>query len=173
MRWPHDSPEPSARRRRRSSRRHALVRVRNGVGSTARDEREERTMGSMLRDTSLRLALAAVTAISLSAFAETGMGTWKLNPEKSTFSPGPAPQGLVTYFEPAGNGVKWRSDRVGPAGKMMTSAYTANFDGKDYPLTGSSTTDAVVLERIAEHTTVRVNKKDGKILTTERRVIAP
>jgi hypothetical protein len=130
-------------------------------------------MGSMLRDTSVRLAVAAVTAISLSALAQTGMGTWKLNPEKSTFSPGPAPQGLVTYFEPAANGVKWRSERIGPDGKMMTSAYTANFDGKDYPITGSSTTDAVALERIDEHTTVRLNKKDGKVVTTERRVIAP
>ena len=30
------------------------------------------------------------------------MGSWKLNVEKSKFSPGPAPKGITTKFEPAG-----------------------------------------------------------------------
>jgi hypothetical protein len=36
---------------------------------------------------------------------------------------------------------------------------------------GSPTADAVVLRRIDARTTERVNKKDGKVASTERRVI--
>src|SRR4051794_32489650 len=102
-------------------------------------------MHSTLRNASIRLAMAAATLVSMSAFAQLGMGAWKLNSEKSTFSPGPAMQGLVTYFQPAGDGVNWRSERTGADGNKVSAAYTANFDGTEYPLVGSPAVDAVVL----------------------------
>jgi len=52
------------------------------------------------------------------------------------------------------------------------SEYTASYDGKDYPLKGSSIYDAVALRRIDAHTTERLNKKDGKVVNTERREVA-
>jgi len=37
---------------------------------------------------------------------------------------------------------------VAPDGTSTTTVYTANFDGKDYPLTGSPIADMVSLKRI-------------------------
>lgn len=100
------------------------------------------------------------------------MGSWKLNVEKSKFSPGPAPKGITTKFEPAGKGVKWTSERMGADGKVIASEFTGEYDGKEYPMKGSPTADAVVLRRINATTTERINKKDGKVVSTETREIA-
>jgi len=65
------------------------------------------------------------------------MGTWKLNVAKSKYSPGPAPQALTVKVEPSGQGEKVTAEFVNADGTRTTTQYTANFDGKDNPLTGS------------------------------------
>jgi hypothetical protein len=50
--------------------------------------------------------------------------------------------------------------------------YTANYDGKDYPITGSLTADTVSLKRNDRHTTVRTDKKGGKVVQTFKRVVS-
>ena len=131
---------------------------------------------SGMRNTTAGLLIVAGFLVSTAAPAEStdaiGMGTWTLNPAQSSFKPGPAPQGLTTSFEAVGTGVKWTSQRQGPDGKPMTTSYTGSYDGKEYPVTGSSTTDMVVLRRIDAHTTERINKKDGKVVSTELRTVA-
>ena len=121
-------------------------------------------------------ALAAAFVIGMGnqaqAAAGPGDGTWKLDTQKSSFSPGPAPQALTTTFESNGDSVKWKSERTGADGKKAVSTYEAKFDGKDYPIVGSPTADTVTLRRIDARTTERVNKKDGKVVTTERREVA-
>src|SRR5258706_8387395 len=108
------------------------------------------SMRSTLRHAILGLAFAAFAtcAGSVSAQDTSGMGTWKLNAEKSKFNPGPGPSNLTTRFEPSGNGVKWSSERIGADGKPVVSEYTANYDGKDFPLKGNPGIDAVALRRI-------------------------
>ena len=101
-----------------------------------------------------------------------GDGTWKLNAQKSSFSPGPAPQSLATTFATSGDTVKWKSERTLADGKSQVATYEAKYDGKDYPLTGSPAADTVTLRRIDARTTERVNKKGGKVVTTERREVA-
>ena len=100
------------------------------------------------------------------------MGTWKLDVAKSKFSPGPAPQGLTLKVEPSGQGEKATSEFVNADGTRTTTQYTANFDGKDYPLTGSQTADTVSLKRIDARTTDRTDKKGGKVAQTLRRVVS-
>jgi hypothetical protein len=139
---------------------------------------DKQTGGSMkasLRHAILGLFLAAFAAAATNIAAQTtdpGMGTWKLNAEKSKFSPGPAPKSIVTRFEPSGKSVKWTAERVAADGKSTKSEFLGNYDGKEYAVKGSPTADAVVLRRIDAMTTERVNKKDGKVVSTERRVIA-
>src|SRR5436309_14518849 len=100
------------------------------------------------------------------------MGTWKLNVAKSKFSPGPAPQGLTLNVELSGQGEKVTAEFVNADGTRTTSQYTAKFDGKDYPLTGSQVADTVSLKRIDARTTDRTDKKGGKVAQTLRRVVA-
>jgi hypothetical protein len=112
------------------------------------------------------------TGLGVQAADSPEMGTWKLNEAKSTFSPGPAPKDLVTTFSQSGTGVKWKSERAGPDGKKAVATYDAKYDGKEYAIVGSPTADKVVLRRIDARTTERVNMKDGKVTTTERREVA-
>ena len=120
------------------------------------------------------LALAAACAASLSAQAGSviGLGTWKLDVAKSTYSPGPPPRSQTVTYEAAGEGVKVTIELIDANGNKNRQGYTANYDGKDVPLTGSATVDTVSLKRINAHTTERTDKKDGKVVATITRVIA-
>lgn len=100
------------------------------------------------------------------------MGTWNLNVAKSKFSPGPAYKSLTITFEPAGNGVKLTTSGVNADGSTSATEYTANYDGKDYPLKGSPMADTVSLKRINATTMMRTDKKDGKVMATLRSVMA-
>jgi hypothetical protein len=100
------------------------------------------------------------------------LGTWKLNVAKSKFSPGPAPKSLTVKFEKAGQGVKLTTEGVGADGKPSATSYTANYDGKDYPLTGSPIADTVALRKVDANTVERTDKKAGKVVQTLTRVIA-
>jgi len=99
-------------------------------------------------------------------------GTWKLNVAKSKFSPGPAPKSLTVKWEPAGKGVKLNSEGIAADGKPMSGGYTANYDGKDYPLVGSPAADTVSLRRVDANTVERTDKKAGKAVQVLTRVMA-
>jgi hypothetical protein len=122
------------------------------------------------------LALGAVLGAdiaNLSAQAsDPRIGTWKLNVAKSKYSPGPAPQSLTVNVEPSGQGEKVTTEFVNADGTRTTTEYTAKFDGKDYPLTGSQIADTVSLKRSNARTTVRTDKKGGTVAQTLRRVVS-
>ena len=125
---------------------------------------------------SIPVLLAGILALTMSVSAQapkTLLGTWKLNVAKSKYDPGPAPQSQTLTVEAAGKGEKITSEVLGADGKKSTTTYTANFDGKDYPLTGSLLgADKVSLKRIDARTTERADKKDGKVIQTIKRVVS-
>jgi hypothetical protein len=100
------------------------------------------------------------------------IGTWKMNASKSKFNPGPPPQSLTVIVESAAKGEKVTADIGNADGTRTTTVYTANFDGKNYPLTGSPTADTVSLKRVDSRTTERTDKKGDKVITTLRRVVS-
>jgi len=99
-------------------------------------------------------------------------GTWKLNVAQSQYSPGPAPQSLTVIVEPSSQGEKVTAAFVNADGTRTTNQYTATFDGKDYPLTGSQIADTVSLKRIDARTTERTDKKGGMVAQTLGRVVS-
>jgi len=101
------------------------------------------------------------------------IGTWKLDAAKSKYSPGPAPQSLMVKVEAAGQGEKTTTDFVNTDGTRVTTQYTAKFDGKDSPLTGSQFgADMVSLKRIDARTTGRTDKKGDKVVQVLTRVVS-
>ena len=104
--------------------------------------------------------------------ADPRIGAWKLNVAKSKYRPGPAPQSQTLKIEPAGKGEKVTSEIVGADGKTVTAVYTANYDGKDYPITGNPNSDTVALKRIDKRTTERTDKKGGKVALVLKRVVS-
>jgi hypothetical protein len=127
------------------------------------------TLGTVL---ALGIVLGVQT-VNLSAQAsDPRIGTWKLNSAKSKFNPGPPPQSLTVIVEPSGKGEKVTAEIGNADGTRTTTVYTANFDGKNYPLTGSPAADTVSLKRIDSYTTERTDKKGDKVITTLRRVVS-
>lgn len=115
---------------------------------------------------------AAAIGVSAQSNNQAGMGTWKLNLAKSKYSPGPAPKSLTAKFEPAGKGVKATTEGIGADGKPTSTEYTTNYDGKDVPLTGSPVANMTSVRRVDANTTVRTDKKDGKVVQTLTRTVA-
>jgi histidinol dehydrogenase len=104
--------------------------------------------------------------------ADPRVGTWQLNVAKSKYDPGPAPKSQTLKIEAAGKGEKVTSETVTADGTKATTSYTADFDGKPHPITGSPSADSVTLKRIDAHTTERVDTKAGKTVTTYHRVVS-
>jgi hypothetical protein len=93
--------------------------------------------------------------------------------EKSKYSPGPAPQSVMVKVESAGQGEKTTTDFVNADGTRTSTEYTANFDGKNSPLTGSQFgADMVSLKRIDARTTERTDKKGDKVVQVLTRVVS-
>ena len=119
--------------------------------------------------------LLVVFVISVSAQApnDPRIGTWKINFEKSRFNPGPPPRSMTVRFEPFGtNGLRVTIDTVEANGEVRKHTYVANYDGKDYAVSGDPGRDTVALQRIDLFTLEYTNKKAGKVINTYREVIA-
>jgi hypothetical protein len=131
----------------------------------------------MPRHAAFRLLLVilgvAVWVSSSQAQAENSVvGTWTLNVAKSTYSPGPPPQNLTVKFEAAGDGIKSTADSVAADGTSTHTEYTASYDGTDYPLKGVKDADTVSLKQVDASTTVRTDKKAGKVVRTYTRKLS-
>jgi hypothetical protein len=114
---------------------------------------------------------AGIVRVSAQA-SDARIGTWKLNVAKSKYSPGPAPQSGTLKIEAAGQGEKVTTEGVNAAGTATGIQYTANYDGKDHPLTGSQNADTVSLKRIDARTIERTDKKGDKVVLTLTQVVS-
>jgi hypothetical protein len=104
--------------------------------------------------------------------ADPAIGTWKLNVAKSKYMPGPTPKSATLTYEETADGIKRTGESVDADGKTTSFEYTAKFDGKDYPVTGSDLYDAISLKRINEQTAEGTLKKSGKVVSDARRVVS-
>jgi hypothetical protein len=101
------------------------------------------------------------------------VGTWKLNVAKSTFAPGTAPKSSTFTIEEAGPGIKATVDSAAADGTVAHWGFTANFDGKDNPITGNSPYgDSVASTRIDANTTQNIYKKGGTVTVTQKHVVS-
>ena len=121
------------------------------------------------------VVMTMVVAIgSQSGFAQADpfIGTWVLNVAKSKFQPGPAPKDQTSIYEASGQGVKVTTTASTAAGKPTTTAFTASYGGKDYPVTGSPDYDTVSLKRVNPNTVELTRKKAGKVVQTGTNVVS-
>ena len=120
----------------------------------------------------LAVCLFVMSPLSNFAQADPIIGTWKLNLAKSKYSPGPPPKSQTVTYEAVGQGVKSTSKGTNAEGNPIDSQYTANYDGKDYPVTGSPNWDAISLKRINANKVEFTLKKAGKVVSTGATVIS-
>jgi len=109
----------------------------------------------------------------LAQAADPQVGNWKLNVEKSTYSPGPALKSGTTKIEGAGLGTKVVVDQVMGDGAVRHWEYTSNYDGKDSAVTGNNPdSDMVARTRINATTVQTIAKKAGKVTTTQTSAVS-
>jgi hypothetical protein len=133
----------------------------------------------MMQSRMRQMALFAAVAVGLvvvfagTAFAQTNIGTWKLNIAKSKYNAGTAPKSVTVTIAAAGAGMKGTMDAVGADGTVSHSTATANYDGKDNPITGNNpNADTLAFTRVDANTTRTVYKKGGKVTTTATGVVS-
>ena len=113
-----------------------------------------------------------VTSIGLWA-ADRHAGTWKLNLEKSKYTADhPAPKRLTVNIQEQEGGLKFNVDGEDAQGNPVHIEFSAKYDGKDYPITGSPTADTIAMKRINASTIEITNKKNSEVVTTVRGVVS-
>src|ERR1700694_3402922 len=110
--------------------------------------------------------------VSAPAFAQSNpvVGTWKLNVVRSKYTSGSAPQNLTRTVEAQGDAVKYSYEGTAADGSPIAYGFTVNYDGKDYPVTGSMPggPDMIAIKRINPHTFEATQKKEGKVVGTAK-----
>ena len=104
--------------------------------------------------------------------ADPVLGTWELNLSKSKYNPGPAPQSQTRIYEALATGMKVTIKTVDAAGKSSVVEHPANYDGKDYPITGSTQADVISLKQIDAYTSEAILKHADRVLATSRRAVS-
>jgi hypothetical protein len=116
------------------------------------------------------IALAAVATGTAMAQSNPLVGTWKLNVEKSKYSPGPAPKSLTRTVVANGDGVKYTFEGTAADGTALAYSFSVNFDGKDNPVTGAMPggVDSISAKRINATTYEATTKKGGKVIGSSK-----
>ena len=108
-----------------------------------------------------------VVATTMAAFAaDNSLGTWKLNMEKSKFSPSTPVKSLSTTRETSDGGIKVTTTGEQAGGAAITSSYVAKYDGSESPVNGAPY-DTISIKQVNANTfTYSAKKKDGKYSVT-------
>ena len=108
--------------------------------------------------------LIAALVLSVAAAADQHSGTWKMNPAKSKYSPGPTPRSVTVNVDCDENGIKLDAEGTNQDGTPTHVEYSAKFDGKKYPIIGTYA-DTVSVKRIDANTIQStLRKKDGQLM---------
>ena len=106
------------------------------------------------------LGLSSLLVSPALAQGDPQVGVWKLNAANSKYTPGPAPTSGTTKIEAAGAGVKVIVDQTFGDGTTRHFEFTANYDGKDSPVTGNyPDADTVARTKVNANTVQTVNKR--------------
>lgn len=119
------------------------------------------------------LALALLSAAFTTAGSQMGLtqsdlliGTWKLNLEKSKFSPGPPPKSQTLNFQRAGQDLQNTADTVDAQGQVIKVVFMHIYDGKPHPTTGNPLFDATTYTLVDDHHVKWVRSKAGQAVQT-------
>ena len=101
------------------------------------------------------------------------LGTWRLNVERSRFTPGPGWRSQVRTYRarPEGVSVSWSG--VDAGGQAMQVSYTYAYDGRDYPMVGSANYDTLNAVRIDARTVRSEEKRGGVVVGIAVRTVSP
>jgi hypothetical protein len=121
------------------------------------------------------LSAAAFTAAALEvglAQSSPLIGMWKLNLDRSKFSPGPAPKSQTLNFEGAGQDLKNTAETIDAQGRATKVVLMHIYDGKPHPTTGNPLFDATTYTPVDAYHVNWVRSKDGKAVLSGSNVVS-
>jgi len=122
----------------------------------------------------LAICMVAVFAAVAVAQIESRVGTWELDPTKSTFSPGPPPQRETLIYRAAGP--QWTAllQGIDASGKPINpdvGNLLIKFDGRDHS-TPTADYETTAWKRVDDRTYLVIRKKAGKVVLTSTNVLS-
>jgi hypothetical protein len=120
-------------------------------------------------------AVVFTTTLPQAGFAQSNplVGTWKINLEKSKYSPGPLPRSVTRATEAVGQSFRTTFEGITGQGnpvKVVLGPYS--YDGKPYPVTGSPDYDAASYKQLSNSTNEVILTKSGKNVQTTTGVLS-
>ena len=137
--------------------------------TTQRNSRGKRTFVEKVLWSVFLAALMASggAVIAAGSDADPAVGTWKLNPAKSTFAGIPAYKSQIRIYSRSAQDITLKMTTVSAEGKETTTRATYRLNGKDYPSMGNPDFDSLsgmqIDTNIVEFTLKRTGKPVGKI----------
>ena len=83
-----------------------------------------------------------------------------------------AAESQTRIFVLTDRGISYTSDGIDANQKPTHAEYSANFDGKDYPLTGAPNADTIAPPRLDPYTLEVTQKRNGNVVISGRRTIS-
>jgi hypothetical protein len=111
------------------------------------------------------LAITLVPMLLCAQAKDPFVGSWTLDPDRSTFNPGNPPMERHMTFELKDGMLKHVTRTPNLFGGSAMIEYSAKFDGKDYEILGSGL-DSVSIKRVDANTIERTGKESGKMAET-------
>lgn len=125
-------------------------------------------MRSILQKFIVGIAITVAVAFA----SDSSLGTWKLNMEKSKFTPSSPVKSLTATREASDAGVKVTTTGERADGTPINGSYTAKYDGKEYPVNGAPY-DSIAIKQVNAKTFTTSQRNSGtKYSTTTRAVIS-
>jgi hypothetical protein len=118
--------------------------------------------------------LQAISPNDVAAQVDTAwLGEWRLNLQRSSYNPGPAPYVRASYrIEPHRDGIRVIYEMVRPRGGVTHLEWTGRFDGRDYAVQGVEASITYAYRRIDAQTYDVVTKVDGQPAATSRAALS-
>jgi hypothetical protein len=121
--------------------------------------------------TLLGLAMVAPTQVGF-AQSSSLIGSWKLNLDKSKFSPGTAPRSITLIYEQDGQNIRNIGQITDAKGNSVTGVNIHIYDGQPHPSTGDPDYDATAYTRVDANTIIFTRLKAGKLIATGTLVVS-
>lgn len=124
---------------------------------------------------SILAASALAVALPQSGFAAQAdplIGTWKLNPARSTYTAGPTPRSGTTTLQGAGANLTGTAEGIDAQGRPTRLVIMWINDGQPHPTTGSPDFDASAYTRVDANTWIFTRMKAGKVVGVGSSVVS-
>lgn len=128
----------------------------------------------MFRFAAVLFLLVGATGL-LQAQNASRTGTWELDLQRSTFTPGPGPKQQTRVDQQTATGIEAVVTGTSGTGTAIDYRYAPRFDGPDVPIVGTgvpSGADAIAVRRIDGLTIESSLKRAGKVVLTRRETVS-